>query len=262
MTGTATDDFGVNAINVSIRDAQNRYLQDDGTVAATYNTIRTLARRDRRHEHHVVARRGLPYEGNWSAEAIAVDTAGQSDLRGGTRSWLVSATAIAPTVTMSSPAVVLPPTPTSPISLTAGSPVTFAGAASDDAELKNVEDLAAQHGDEREARHRRHVERRQRVRVVSHLTDQHRLGQLQLGLHHTVRPHPGELQLLGAGHRPTRPHDVVVEPGFAHDQREHPRRQPPERRRSRPPARSTASRCCTSTWPAMRPTTSACPGCG
>jgi PKD repeat protein len=139
MTGTATDDSGVNAINISLRDSANRYLQDDGSAAAVYNTIRVLP--------DVIGATSatwswevtVPYEDEWSAEAIAVDDAGQADLRGGTRSWIVSSTAVPPTVAITSPAIVNPPTPTAPISMAPGAPVTFSGSATDDAGLKFVE---------------------------------------------------------------------------------------------------------------------------
>ena len=42
VTGTAQDDVGVNSITFTIRDSQNRYLQDDGTTSTTFNTFRGL----------------------------------------------------------------------------------------------------------------------------------------------------------------------------------------------------------------------------
>jgi trimeric autotransporter adhesin len=39
-TGTASDDKGVNALSYWFRDDSNRYLQDDGSVAAGFNTFR------------------------------------------------------------------------------------------------------------------------------------------------------------------------------------------------------------------------------
>jgi PKD repeat protein len=139
MTGSASDDFGVNSINVSIKDAQSRYLQDDGTASATYNTIRTVpdvvGATNTTWSLEIV----LPYESTWFAEAIAVDTTGQSDLRGGTREWLVSATAVAPNVTISAPVAMTPPTSAFPVVVAPGSPMTFSGTATDDDDLKNVE---------------------------------------------------------------------------------------------------------------------------
>ena len=169
MTGTASDDFGVNAINISVRDAQNRYLQDDGTASSNYNTLRT--------EPDVVGATAatwslevtVPYEGVWKAEAIAVDTIGQSDLRGGTNEWLVSATAVAPTVTVTAPVVMTPPTAAFPITIAPGSPITFSGTSSDDEGLKNVEITLRNNTTAPHARQRRHVERRQPVRLVPDL---------------------------------------------------------------------------------------------
>ncbi len=96
VTGTASDDFGVNSITVSMRDPQNRYLQDNGTASATYNTFQVIP--------DVVGATSatwswevtVPYEGEWEAGAVAVDTEGQSDLREGVRTWIVSDTAVPP----------------------------------------------------------------------------------------------------------------------------------------------------------------------
>ena len=71
-------------------------------------------------------------------QATAVDTAGQSDLRSADRTWLVSATAVAPTVTIAAPAVMIPPTAIAPRSRGAGQPVTFSGTATDDEGLDDV----------------------------------------------------------------------------------------------------------------------------
>jgi PKD repeat protein len=139
-TGTAQDDVGVNSITMTMRDASNnRYLQDDGTVDAAYNTFRTVP--------DVVGAPNatwsyeftVPYEGQWEMQAIAVDTAGQSDLRSANRTWLVSSNAIEPTVSMITPAVVNPPTTTPSITMAPGSPVTFSGSANDDQGLNFVE---------------------------------------------------------------------------------------------------------------------------
>ena len=40
MTGTANDDKGVNSLSYWFRDEQQRYLQNDGTVSAIFNTFR------------------------------------------------------------------------------------------------------------------------------------------------------------------------------------------------------------------------------
>ena len=138
VTGTAQDDFGVNSITVSMRDPQNRYLQDDGSASATYNTFRI--------EPDVVGATSatwawevtVPYEGEWEAGAVAVDTEGQSDLREGVRTWIVSDTAVPPTVTIAQPASMIPPTTIPALTMAPGSPVTFSGTATDDEGLHDV----------------------------------------------------------------------------------------------------------------------------
>ena len=139
VTGTAQDDVGVNAINVSFRDAQNRYLQGDGSTDSTYNTFRVVpdvvGATSATWRYEVT----VPYESEWTMQAIAVDTAGQSDLRSATNTWLVSATAIAPSVSISAPAVMNPPTATAPLTRAPGSPLTFSGSATDDEGLNYVE---------------------------------------------------------------------------------------------------------------------------
>ena len=139
VTGSAQDDVGVNAINISFRDAQNRYLQDDGSTDSTYNTFRVVpdvvGATSATWRYEVT----VPYESEWTMQAIAVDTAGQSDLRSATETWLVSATAIAPSVSISAPAVMNPPTSTAPLTRAPGSPLTFSGSATDDEGLNFVE---------------------------------------------------------------------------------------------------------------------------
>jgi PKD repeat protein len=138
-TGTAQDDLGVNSIRYSLQDAQERYLQDDGTVDVPYNAFRGAP--------DVVGATNatwswewtVPFEGEWKMQATAVDTAGQSDLRSSVRTWLVSANAIAPSISITTPAIMNPPTPSSPLTMAPGSPVTFSGSATDDQALRSVE---------------------------------------------------------------------------------------------------------------------------
>jgi PKD repeat protein len=138
VTGTASDDVGVNRITVTIRDAQQRYLQDNGTASATYNTFQVIP--------DVVGATSatwswevtVPYEGVWEAGAVAVDTAGQADLREGVRSWIVSDTAVAPSVDIATPAVMIPPVAIPALTRAPGNPVTFSGTATDDEGLHDV----------------------------------------------------------------------------------------------------------------------------
>jgi PKD repeat protein len=139
ITGTANDDFGVDSMIYTFRDQNLRYLQDDGTTAPNYNTFRgvpdVIGATQATWSYEVT----LPYESEWLMEAFAVDTAGQADLRAATRSWIVNANAVAPTVAITSPAVMNPPTAAAALTRAPGSPVTFTGLATDDQGLKNVE---------------------------------------------------------------------------------------------------------------------------
>ena len=144
VTGTAADDLGVNAIRFSLRDDQDRYLQDDGSVGATYNTFTgfpdVIGATSATWSYEVT----VPYEGYWTMQAIAVDTAGQADLRSADRTWLVSATALPPTVAITTPTVMTPPTASAPLTLAPGAPLTFTGSATDDQGLLECRDPAPQ----------------------------------------------------------------------------------------------------------------------
>ncbi len=78
ITGSATDDVGVQSISFTLQDESNdRYLQDDGSVATNSNSFNV--------EPDVVGATSttwsydmvVPYEGEWSIRVRAVDTAGQ-----------------------------------------------------------------------------------------------------------------------------------------------------------------------------------------
>ncbi|MEV0005088.1 hypothetical protein AB0H28_22775 [Micromonospora sp. NPDC050980] len=138
-TGTATDDKGVTAMIYSFRTPDNRYLQDDGSVAAVYNTFRgepdVIGATSATWQYEVA----LPIEGQWKMTATAVDTIGQSDLRGDTRDWTVSATGVPPTVAITAPVAMTPPATAPPLTVAPGAPITFAGTAQDEDALKSVE---------------------------------------------------------------------------------------------------------------------------
>ncbi|MDW3214193.1 MAG: PKD domain-containing protein [Ilumatobacteraceae bacterium] len=138
VSGTASDDVGVSAIRISLRDAQDRYIQDDGSVSAAYNTFTTvpdvIGAVDATWSYEV----SVPYEGEWSMQAIAVDVAGQSDLRSADRTWIVSATAIRPEVAITSPVLVNPPFDEVHV-VAPGAPLTLSGIATDDEGLRDVE---------------------------------------------------------------------------------------------------------------------------
>jgi len=139
VTGTAADDKGVTAIKLWFRDENQNYLQPDGSVAPIYSTVRiqpdVVGATAATWSYQVT----LPSEGLWKAGAIAVDSAGQDDLRSNTREWIVDSTAIAPTVTVTQPATMTPPFAAPTVTVAPGGSLTFAGSAYDDDRLKNVE---------------------------------------------------------------------------------------------------------------------------
>jgi PKD repeat protein len=138
VTGTATDDFGVNGITFTLRDSQNRYLQDDGSVSGTYNTFQVepdvVGATSTTWSHEVT----VPYEDEWWLQARASDTTGQSDLDTADRRWIVTEDGQPPTVSITQPAVMVPPTSTQAVTVTPGQPLTFAGSANDDEGLGEV----------------------------------------------------------------------------------------------------------------------------
>ncbi len=138
ITGTATDDIGVRAISLWVRDENNQYLQDDGSVSSVYNTFRVLPDIPDAPSATWQYQVTLPHEGTWKASATAIDTSGQADIRGGTRTWVVSSTAVAPTVTIASPVNVSPPIVVPAVVVSPGAPMTFSGTATAQGALQNV----------------------------------------------------------------------------------------------------------------------------
>ncbi|MGZ6743523.1 MAG: PKD domain-containing protein [Nocardioides sp.] len=139
MTGTATDDKGVNSLSFWFRDDQERYLQDDGSVSPIFNTFRgtpdVIGATSATWSYDVT----LPHEGVWRGSATATDTIGQADLRSATRDFTVDSNAVAPSVTIEQPAPMTPPFAASPVTVEPGGRMTFSGTAADDEGLKNVE---------------------------------------------------------------------------------------------------------------------------
>ena len=81
----------------------------------------------------------LPHEGEWRGSATATDTTGQADLRSATRDWLITSTAVAPSVTIAEPVEMTPPFAVPTVIVEPGGQMTFSGTASDDEGLKDVE---------------------------------------------------------------------------------------------------------------------------
>ncbi|MEI2808869.1 MAG: PKD domain-containing protein [Nocardioides sp.] len=140
MGGTATDDQGVQSVTYFLRDANNMYLNENGQLTADYTTMRV--------DPDVVGATStswsvqiqLPHEGEWRAGVLASDVTGQSGLTtfpGAT--WTVDSSGAAPTVTITNPLTVIPPTVPPTLQRATGSPITFSGTAADDGNLLNVE---------------------------------------------------------------------------------------------------------------------------
>ena len=138
-TGTASDDSGVNAMSYWFRTGNNLYLQDDGTVGPNFNTFSG--------EPDVVGlpsatwqfEVNLPVEGEWRMSATAIDDAGQPDLRSEVRDWIVTSTGSPPSVTITSPVAMTPPTSVPAVVVAPGGTMSFAGTATDTTGLSTVE---------------------------------------------------------------------------------------------------------------------------
>ena len=140
VVGTATDDHGVSEIRYWFRDEAGRYLQDDGTVDAIYNTFRGLpdivGATSATWSYDVT----LPHDGTWRGSATAVDSIGQADLRSSTRDWVISPGASPPVITMNQPTSMTPPALVPPNwTVTPGAAMTFAGTALDPDGIRDVE---------------------------------------------------------------------------------------------------------------------------
>ena len=139
VTGSTADDKGVVSLTLSIRNDANRYLQDDGTVASTYNSFQIAPDVPGALSTTWQKEITVPDEGIWHAQVRANDNGGQSSLDTADRDWIVSATAQAPVVSITTPSVVTPPTAPQAFSIEPGHPITFTGSATDDETIKNID---------------------------------------------------------------------------------------------------------------------------
>jgi large repetitive protein len=139
VAGSAADDVGVTGVSLTIRDSQNRYLQDDGTAAAGYNALRVAPDVVGATSTTWSTEITVPYEDTWKAQARSTDTAGQSAVATANRTWIVSSTGQAPVVSITAPATMVPPTAAQPVTVTPGQPLTFSGSANDDGKVTAVD---------------------------------------------------------------------------------------------------------------------------
>lgn len=90
LTGTATDDLGVAAVRISLRDAKTgRYLQPDGSMAAAFATLDATLANPGATSTGFTLPVDLPQAGDYTVTAFAVDTAGQQDPTASTARYLV-----------------------------------------------------------------------------------------------------------------------------------------------------------------------------
>jgi PKD repeat protein len=92
LAGTATDDFGVQSVRVSLEDQDTgRYVQPNGTMAAAFATLDATLATPGGTSTTWTLPVDLPTKGEFSVTAFAVDTAGQQDISttGATARYLV-----------------------------------------------------------------------------------------------------------------------------------------------------------------------------
>ncbi|MGC3994581.1 MAG: PKD domain-containing protein [Propionicimonas sp.] len=139
ITGTATDDVGVRAVGYTLRDSSNRYLQDDGTAAAVYNSFTVQPDLVDAATTTWSTEVTVPYEDTWQLQVVPRDTSGQSSLDTYDRTWIINSSGIAPSVSIVTPVVMNPPVAVGSVAVTPGSPLSFSGSATDDEDLASVE---------------------------------------------------------------------------------------------------------------------------
>jgi PKD repeat protein len=138
IQGTTADDRGVTGISMTLRDEAGRYLQDDGSADSSYNSIGIAPDVPNATSTTWSKEVTVPSEGTWQAQARARDTNGNSSLDTTDRTWNVSANGQAPSVSISSPGSVVPPTAPQVVTVEPGGPMTFTGSAVDDGEVRSV----------------------------------------------------------------------------------------------------------------------------
>jgi len=102
LAGTATDDFGVAAVRVSVRDNESgRYVQPNGTLSAAFALLDTVLAAPNATSTGWSLSLNLPSTGDYSVTAFAFDTSNQQDpsTTGATSRYPVYPGDLPPTVT-------------------------------------------------------------------------------------------------------------------------------------------------------------------
>ena len=219
VTGSATDDVGVKSIGFTVRDANNRYLQPDWTVASSQYTFRfdpdVVGAKSTTWSKEIT----VPTEGTWRLQARSIDSANQSDLDTADGTWIVSEDGVAPSVSISSPVTMLPPTAVSPLVVAPGAPITFKGSADDDQKLESIE-ISLRNSTTRENLASDGTWGVDSIAGWYRISPANMTGNSSaLDLHDAVQPQGGQLLVRRTGDRRPGSDDVLHQPGQAHDQR-------------------------------------------
>ena len=212
IAGTTGDDLGVTGISMTIKDSAGRYLQDDGTADPTYNLISILPDVPNATTTTWSKEVTVPTEGTWTAQALAHDTGGNASLDTTDRVWNVSANGQAPSVSISSPGSVVPPTAPQLVTVEPGQPLTFTGSATDDHEIRSI-DIAMVNNSTGENLTTDGTWGIDNGLNLYRLKNNVEPAELQLDLDDPHEPGPGQLHLRGAGHRRRGHHHAAGELG-------------------------------------------------
>ena len=131
VTGKSYDDTAVTSVSIDVRDTNsNRYLQDDGSFSLQFNTFQADATNLGTQVVDWEFEMTVP-DGEFRLSATARDETGQSEHKGVTRRWTVSATSIAPSIILD--------TPIKNTIVTPGTPLLIQGTAADDTSVRRVD---------------------------------------------------------------------------------------------------------------------------
>ncbi len=139
ISGTTADDLGVTGISMTLKNSVGQFLQDDGSVDGTYHALSIVPDVPNATSTTWSREVTVPTEGTWKAQTRARDTGGNSSLDTTDRIWTVSANGAAPSVSISAPGSVVPPTAPQVVTVAPGSPMTFSGSATDDSQVKSID---------------------------------------------------------------------------------------------------------------------------
>ena len=211
----------------------------------TYNSFTHPARRGRRGQHHLVRPRSpCPTRASGGCGHPAGHRRPVLARRVRAATGSSATTAIAPTVTITAPALMMPPTDDRPGHRRAGQPDDLLGHRDRRREPRLNVEIQLRNTTTRETLA---ADGTWGVDLVGRLVPRHRRSNLNGDSYNwsyttPFNLTPGSVLVLGPGDRRPRPHDVVDQPGPADDQRPDPGRRPARTRCSTSPAPRPAAR--------------------